>query len=46
MVGGNLKCYYRDEDEDKLLLNSSDDVQTLFEPFVRGIKREVELEVK
>jgi hypothetical protein len=45
-VSGNLKCYYRDEDDDKLLLNSLDDVQTLFEPFVRGNSREVELEVK
>lgn len=45
-VTGVLKCYYRDEDDDRLLLNSSDDVQTLFEPFMKGVRREVELEVK
>ena len=45
-VSSVLKCYYRDEDDDRLLLNSSDDVQTLFEPFMKGVRREVELEVK
>jgi len=43
---GVLKCYYRDDEDDRLLLNSSDDVQTLFEPFLKGSRREVELEVK
>lgn len=43
---GPLKCYYRDEDDDRLLLNSAEDLLSLFEPFVRGAAREVELEVK
>jgi hypothetical protein len=41
-----VKCYYRDEEKEKLRLDDDDDLYTLFEPVMRGDTREVELEVK
>lgn len=41
-----VKCYYRDEEKEKLRLDDDDDLYALFEPVMRGESREVELEVK
>lgn len=46
VTGSQVKCYYRDEEKEKLRLDDDDDLSTLFEPVIRGITREVELEVK
>ncbi|KAJ9095625.1 hypothetical protein QFC21_005496 [Naganishia friedmannii] len=46
VTGSQVKCYYRDEEREKLRLDDDDDLNTLFEPVIRGITREVELEVK
>lgn len=45
-IGSQVKCYYRDEEKEKLRLDDDDDLYTLFEPVLRGATREVDLEVK
>ncbi|KAJ9115263.1 hypothetical protein QFC20_001130 [Naganishia adeliensis] len=45
-AGSQVKCYYRDEEKEKLRLDDDDDLYALFEPVMRGESREVELEVK
>ncbi len=44
--GAPVKCYYLDEDKERLRLDGDDDLMTLFEPVLRGDAREVELEVR
>jgi hypothetical protein len=40
-----IKCYYRDEEQERLRLDADEDLITLFDPVVSGLAREVELEV-
>jgi cell division control protein 24 len=40
-----IKCYYRDEEQERLRLDADEDLLTLFDPVSSGLAREVELEV-
>ncbi len=40
-----IKCYYRDEEKERLRLDADEDLITLFDPVISGLAREVELEV-
>lgn len=44
--GSQIKCYYTDEEDERLRLTGDDDLPYLLEPVLTGQAREVEIEVK
>lgn len=44
--GAQIKCYYTDEDGERLRLTGDDDLPYLLEPVLTGLMKEVEIKVK